>query len=155
MPPRRPSQLAHGRVGKQCVAQGRGEVGAKEARCSWVGGDRREGGSGAAGRKEELSVVVVLVSGRNEELGVLVASVVCVTCRLGWFGARGETHAGEEISRVGAARNVDDCESEFSNGVEPARVVVADQQLPVQLLEAGVVRVELEWLVQEIRAEGA
>ena len=48
-----------------------------------------------------------------------------------------------------------DCESEFSNGVEPARVVVADQPLPVQLLEAGVVRVELEWLVQKIRAEGA
>ena len=34
-------------------------------------------------------------------------------------------------------------------------VVVADQPLPVQPLEAGVVRVTLEWLVQEIRAEGA
>ena len=94
-------------------------------------------------------------AGRNEELGNLVASVVGVTCRRGRFGARGEAHAGEEIGRVGAARNVDDRESEFANGVEPARVVVADQPLPVQPLEAGVVRVELEWLVQEIRAEGA
>ena len=75
------------------------------------------------------------------------------TCR-GLFGARGDAHAGEEIGWVGAARNVDDRESEFANGVEPARVVVADQPLPVQPLEAGIVRVELEWLVQEILAEG-
>ena len=41
------------------------------------------------------------------------------------------------------------------NGVEPSRVVVADQPLQVQPLEAGVVRVKVEWFVQEIRAEGA
>ena len=47
-----------------------------------------------------------------------------------------------------------DCESKFANGVEPTRVVVADQPLLVQPLEASVVSVELEWLVQEILAEG-
>ena len=88
-------------------------------------------------------------------LVVPVTSIVCVTCRWGLFGARGEAHAGKEISRVGAARDVDDCESEFANGVEPLRVVVADQQLLDQQLEAGVVSVKLEWFVQEIRVEGA
>ena len=43
----------------------------------------------------------------------------------------------------------------IANGVEPARVVVADQPLLVQPLEASVVLVELKWLVQEILVEGA
>ena len=58
-------------------------------------------------------------------------------------------------TRVGAARDMDDRESEFANGVEPSRVVVADQPLPVQPLEAGIVCVKLKWFVQEIQAEGA
>mmetsp|Transcript_36668 Transcript_36668/g.96736 ORF Transcript_36668/g.96736 Transcript_36668/m.96736 type:complete len:314 (+) Transcript_36668:2686-3627(+) len=62
--------------------------------------------------------------------------------------------AGEKVGGGGAARDVHHRELELGEEVEPPRLVAADVALLLQPLEARVVRVQREGLVQEVGPQG-
>jgi hypothetical protein len=63
-----------------------------------------------------------------------------------------EALTGEEVGRVGPARNVHHPILILREQIEPARLVVTEMPLLVQPHEAGVVGMQLKRLVEEVGA---
>ena len=118
--------------GKRGAERGR-KVGVEEARSLGVGASGNEGGRGArAIRHEELERGIRVVIARVRRRA----------------GAVGEALPGKEVCGVGAARDVHDAVLVLGEQVEPARLVVAYVPLLLQPLQARVVGVQLEGLVE-------
>ena len=76
-----------------------------------------------------------------------------VSCRRRRIRPRGEALASEKIRRVSTPGDVDHLHAELGQSIEPASLLVGHVALLLEPLQAGIVRVELEWAVQKIWAE--
>ena len=64
---------------------------------------------------------------------------------LGW-----EALPGKQVGRIGTARDVHDAVLVFHQQVQPTRLMMTDVALLSQPLQAGIVCVQLEELVEEV-----
>ena len=68
--------------------------------------------------------------------------------------AVGEALLSEGVGRIGTARNVHDAVLVFGQQVEPTRLMMADVPLLLQPLQAGIVGVQLEGLIEKVGSQG-